>query len=207
MTIKNSAILARIAEREKIQAKSRELQQRAARLQLLVDARGEAEREVQAVAAADAAAMSAWCAAGCEGDAPSPDTKARDAAQKKLVAAGARAAAAESSLRELQQEALRLSSELEGVNEGVKMAVATHLTELHETQQAELRQLDDRRAVLTGVSAATWNEAQRRHAGIAGQAAADADAARVAWIGRRDADIDAAFRAAWAEIAATIPAQ
>ncbi len=207
MTIKNSAILARIAEREKIQAKSRELQQRAARLQPLVDAPGDAEREVLAVAAADAAAMSAWCAAGCVGEAPSPDVKARDLAVKKLTTATARAAAAKTSLRELHEEGLRLSAELEKINLGVDMEVATHLTELHAAVMQEARELEDRRDVKLEVGAALWFEAQRRNPAIAGRAAEDAETARVEWINRRGEEIGDAIRTAWLEIAATCPAK
>jgi len=205
--ISNPNILARIAECEKIQAKSREIQQRAARLQELVAARGEAEREVQAVDASDAAAMSKWVAEGCVGDAPSPDVKARDLAVKKLTTATARAAAAESSLRELYEESLRLSAQLEQVNLGVDMEVATHLTELHAGVMQQARALEDQRDVKLEVAAAIWREAQRRHPAIAGRAAKDAEKARVEWIQRRGTEIDEAIRAAWLEIAGTFQAQ
>jgi len=151
---------------------------------------------LDAITSKDAAALSEWSSGACVGDPPQPDTKGREVAQKKLFAASARADAARAAMRTLEAESVAHAEARGPFNVAVQMATSSYLAELHSAQQAELRQLDDRRAVLTAVSAATWSEAQRRHAGIAGRAAEDADAARVAWIGRRDGEIDAAFRAA-----------
>lgn len=203
----DAAIRAALADREKHDAKSPEFQTRAARLQGIIAEGDRAAAELDAITSKDAAALSEWSSGGCVGDPPQPDTRGREVAQKKLFAASARADAARAAMRTLEAESVAHAEARGPFNVGVQMATASYLVALHEAQQAELRQLDDRRAVLTAVSAATWNEAQRRHAGIAGRAAEDADAARVAWIGRRDGEIDAAFRAAWAQIATTIPAQ
>lgn len=205
--ISNPNILAAVAKRDEHDRKSPEFQTRAARLQGIIAEGDRAQAELDAITSKDAAALSEWSSGGCVGDPPQPDTKGREVAQKKLFAASARADAARAAMRTLEAESVAHAEARGPFNAGVQMATASHLVALHEAQQAELRQLEDEREVRLAVSAATWREAQRRHAGIAGQAAADADAARVAWIGRRDAEIDAAYRARWAEIAATIPAQ
>jgi len=207
MTIKNSAILAAIAKRDEHDRKSQEFQTRAARLQGIIAEADRAQAELDAITSKDAAALSEWSADMSVGDPPQPDTKAREVAQKKLFAASARADAARAAMRTLEAESLAHAEARGRFNSEVQMATAAYLAELHATQQTELRRLEDQREVLAALSAATWREAQRQHPAIAGKAAEDAERARVEWIKTRAAEIDEAFRAAWAQIATTIPPQ
>ena len=149
--------------------------------------------------------MTAWAAAGCKGDAPAADSKARDAALRKVAAGNARAAAAESTLVAIQAEHQAISERLTPVNAAVHAATATHLVDLNLKQHAAMRELEDRLEVLRHLGAATWRAAQKCDAGIAGRGAEAAEAERVEWLNVRQATVRAALEQAWVEIASTIP--
>ena len=205
MSVKNSAIRDALAEREKLQAESLVLQARARKVQELIEAARVDQGAVAALDAADAAAMTAWAAAGCNGEAPLSDSKARDAALRKVVAGNARAAAAQSTLLAITAEHLAVSERLTPVNAAVDAAVAGHLIELWQTQHAEMRALEDRLEVARTLSAKTWQTARNHHAGLAGQGADAVDAAWREWNGSRPSALAAAVDAAWRAIASTIP--
>ena len=205
MSVKNPAILAALAEREKLQSESLVLQGRARKVQELIEAARADQGALATLDATDAAAMTAWAAAGCNGDAPVSDSKARDAALRKVVAGNGRASAAESTLAAITAEHLAVSERLGPVNAKVDAAVADHLIALWLEQHAEMRALEDRLEVARTVAAATWSRARDRHAGLASQGARAADEAWRAWRGSRPATVAAAVAAAWAEIASSIP--
>ena len=205
MTIQNPAILAALAEREKLQSESLVLQGRARKVQELIEAARIEQGALATLDATDAAEMTRWAAAGCNGDAPVSDSKARDAALRKVVAGNARAAAAESTLLAITAEHLAVSERLGPLNAAVDAAVADHLLALWQTQHAEMRALEDRLEVARTVAAATWSRARNHHAGLAGQGAAAVDAAQREWFGSRPATVAAAADVAWRAIAATIP--
>ena len=205
MSVKNPAILAALAEREKLQSESLVLQGRARKVQELIEAARIEQGALATLDATDAAAMTAWAAAGCNGEAPVSDSKARDAAARKVVAGNARAAAAESALNTIHADHLAINERLGPVNARVDAAVAAHLIELWQTQHAEMRALEDRLEVARTVAAKTWQTARDRHAGLAGQGAAAVDAVQREWFGSRPATVAAAADAAWRAIASTIP--
>ena len=205
MSVKNPAILAALVERQKLQTESLELEGRARRVQELIESARIEQGALAALDAADAAEMTRWAAAGCNGDPPVADSKARDAAARKVVAGTARAAAAESTLAAIHAEHSTVNERLTPVNAKVDAAVADHLLELWQTQHAEMRALEDRLEVARTVAAKTWSRARDRHAGLASQGASAVDAAWREWSGSRRGAVAAAADAAWAEIASTIP--
>ena len=205
MTIQNPAILAALAEREKLQAESLVLQARARKVQELIEAARVDQGAVAALDAADAAEMTRWAAGGCAGEAPVSDSKARDAAARKVVAGNARAAAAVSALGAIHAEHLAINEHLTPVNAKVDAAVAAHLIELWVEQHAEMRALEDRLEVARAVAGKTWQTARNHHAGLAGQGADAVDAQWREWNGSRPATVAAAADAAWRAVAATIP--
>ena len=186
MSVKNSSIVAALAERAELQNESLALQGRARKVQELIEAARADQGALAQLDAADAAEMTRWAAAGCNGDPPVSDSKARDAALRKVVAGNARAAAAESTLLAIHAEHLVVNERLTPVNAKVDAAVADHLLALWQTQHAEMRALEDQLEAARTVAAATWSRARDRHAGLAGQGASAVDAA-------------------WAEIASSIP--
>ena len=205
MSVKNPAILAALAEREKLQAESSVLQERARKVQELIEAARADQGALATLDATDAAAMTAWAAAGCNGEAPVSDSKARDAAARKVVAGNARAAAAESTLAAIHAAHLALAERAGPLNAAVDAAVADHLLALWQTQHAEMRALEDQLEAARAVAAATWSRARDRHAGLASRGASAVDAAWREWRGSRPSALAAAVDAAWAEIASTIP--
>ena len=205
MSVQNPSIIVALAEREKLQAESSVLQERARKVQELIEAARADQGALATLDATDAAAMTAWAAAGCNGEAPVSDSKARDAAARKVAAGNARASAAQSTLLAIHAEHLAVSERLGPVNAKVDAAIAAHLMELWQTQHAEIRALEDRLEVARLLAAATWSRARDRHAGLASQGATAVDEAWREWSGSRPATVAAAVDAAWAEIASAIP--
>ena len=206
MTISDPRILAALAARDAHDAQGEPLQTKYAKMQSIVADEARAKEAFDSIGAKYKSAMKAWIEAGCEGDAPVPDTKASAAAQQALITASARADVARSTMRELEAQNAEIARGREKYNAAVDAAVASCLCEKHGAQQRELMELEDRRDALRALSAQTWREAQRRHPGIASDAAAAADQARVEWMNRRHAEITAAIDRQWGEIAQTIPA-
>ena len=205
MSVKNSSILAALAERAELQNESLALQGRARKVQELIEAARADQGALAQLDATDAAAMTAWAAAGCNGEAPVSDSKARDAAARKVAAGNARAAAAQSTLLAITAEHSTINERLGPVNARVDAAVAAHLIELWQTQHAEIRALEDQLEAARALGAKTWQTARNHHAGLASRGASAVDAAWREWSGSRPATVAAAVAAAWAEIASTIP--
>ena len=205
MSVKNPAILAALALREQLQAESSVLQERARKVQELLEAARIEQGALATLDSADAAEMTRWAAAGCNGDPPVSDSKARDAALRKVVAGNARAAAAQSTLLAITAEHLAVSERLTPVNAAVDAAVADHLIALWLEQHAEMRALDEQLEAARAVAGKTWQTARDRHAGLASQGATAVDEAWREWSGSRPATVAAAADAAWRAIASTIP--
>ena len=205
MSVKNPAILAALVERQKLQTESLELEGRARRVQELIESARIEQGALAALDAADAAEMTRWAAAGCNGDPPVADAKARDAAARKVAAGNARAAAAQSTLLAIHAERLAVSERLGPVNAKVDAAVADHLIALWLEQHAEMRALDEQLEAARAVAGKTWQTARDRHAGLASQGATAVDEAWREWSGSRPATVAAAADAAWRAIASTIP--
>ena len=206
MTITDKNLQNATAEREKIFRRAAELAERAAHLTAAKAQRDQAQAEVDALMREDAAALTEWARAGANGKPPASDTRAREAASRKLANATEAARAVDSAIAELEAENAALARELDPANMRVKMAAAHYLVGVHKEHLAELHALEDQLEAKRAITGAVLQTAFDNFAPIASEATKSADTARLAWISRRDGEVRAVIEAEWSKIAATLPA-
>jgi len=195
-----------IAARDAILRKAGELAERAASLTAAKAVRDQAQAEVDAIARAETDALNEWAKGGAVGKAPVADARAREAALRKLAAAHESARAVDAALAELERQNAELARELGSVQEAVKTSAATYLAGLHAQAMAEQRALEDKLAVSRVICAGTFQMVSGNDARVATQAAKSLEDARLAWVNRRDAEIEAAVSEQWSKLTAGLPA-
>lgn len=195
-----------VEARDAIVRESAALQERSARLAGFETARNDAQAELDAIARAEADALTAWARDGLAGRAPQPDTKAREAAAKKLAAAEYSMRAVGIAHQQLDEEYLGLVAKLELAQASVQQARARALGEHYMSFVAKMRDCYDTLECLQIVAHQLSAAARGCDLKIVGAIDGDLESERVRWISTRGAQISEAAQREVAQVLQAIPA-
>jgi hypothetical protein len=111
------------ADRAGLTSKLAALNASSARLSEAANAEAAVLREIGVMGSAEIAAMTAWAAAGCVGDQPTPDLKLRRTLGEKLATAQAAAAAAAGASEDINHQISQHTERLALINDQIQQAI------------------------------------------------------------------------------------
>lgn len=195
-----------ISARDAIAEESAELARRMGRLSELNSARDAARAELDALANADARALTEWTRNGAEGSPPPPDMKAREAAARKLAQAEHALQSGSVALKQLEADHLALAARYETAQAEIKRLRAQVLAERYLDNIAEQQRCTDALHRLESVSASLYRAMAESDARIAEECVKDKEARVLKWKEARIADVQKAVAEDLSRISAEVAA-